>query len=173
MLQWRMWSNHGRGLLAGEFASPWHCLLLSGGMPSTGLRLLPLMTIVVSLNREVGFWPQCCHTWGNHHHGRSILHPWCGCGGSEWGPRVAPSRGRAQRHEELLSEVLNHGSSWDRCPTVSWAHESCASWPLLGICFALLSSSCGWRYSSWQRVQSLVTTINVLKCWMKNMGVRY
>jgi hypothetical protein len=50
-----MWLNHGSGLHAGELASPWRYLLLDGGLPSTGLRLLTSMMSMLSLDEEVGF----------------------------------------------------------------------------------------------------------------------
>jgi hypothetical protein len=52
---WCMWLNHGSGLHAGELASPWRYLLLDGGLPSTGLRLLTSMMCMLSLDEEVGF----------------------------------------------------------------------------------------------------------------------
>jgi hypothetical protein len=39
---WHVQLNHGSGLLVSELASPWHYLLLGGGLPSVGLCLLPL-----------------------------------------------------------------------------------------------------------------------------------
>jgi hypothetical protein len=112
--------NHDNGLLAGELASLWRCLLLGGGLSSTGLRLLPPVTSVMSLEREVDFRPWHCRLRGNHHRGlsgQSVLHPWCGFDGSERSPRVAPSRrGEAEaplpawRREELHGRVTYHGS---------------------------------------------------------------
>jgi hypothetical protein len=53
MLLWRMWLNRGSGLLAGELASSWRCLFLSGGLPSTGFRLLLSMISMTSFDGEV------------------------------------------------------------------------------------------------------------------------
>jgi hypothetical protein len=125
----RMWLDRGGGMLTGELALSWHCLLLSCGMSSTSLDLLPSVTSMASLDREVGFRPWCHRPQGNHHHGLcgySILHPWCGCGESERAPHAAPSGGREAEasfpgrcHEELLGGVLDHGPPWSRCPAVS------------------------------------------------------
>jgi hypothetical protein len=53
MAWWRMRLDRGSGLLAGELASPWRCLLLGGVLPSTGLRLLPLAKCGIA---EEGGW---------------------------------------------------------------------------------------------------------------------
>jgi hypothetical protein len=90
---WGMWFNHGSDLLSGELASPWRCPLLDGGLPRTGLRLLPPMMSVMSLGREVGFWTLRCHPQGNCRHGlsgQSIIHLWCCCDGNERSPHAAP-----------------------------------------------------------------------------------
>jgi hypothetical protein len=72
------------GLLADELASPWHYPLLGGGLPSTGLRLLPPVTSLTSLEREA-----YCHPWGNRRRGLSGL--------SERSAHAAPSgRGEAK-----------------------------------------------------------------------------
>jgi hypothetical protein len=58
---WRhMRLDRGSDLLVGELASPWRWLLLSGGLPNTGLPLLPppppRMSAVL-LKREAGIRP--------------------------------------------------------------------------------------------------------------------
>jgi hypothetical protein len=59
-----VWFDHGGGLLAREFASLWRCLMLGSGMPSTGLRLLPSVACMASLDREVSFQPwRRCPWW--------------------------------------------------------------------------------------------------------------
>jgi hypothetical protein len=66
-------------------------------MSSMGLRPLPFVTNMASLGGEVGFRPRRRYPWGKPHRGLqgwSILHPLVGCGGSERGPRAAPSGGR-------------------------------------------------------------------------------
>jgi hypothetical protein len=86
--------NHGSNLLIGELASPWRWPLLHCGLPSGGLHLLPHVMSVTSLKMKVGFPPWRYHPWGNRRRGlsgRSVLHPWHGCDGSERSPRVAPS----------------------------------------------------------------------------------
>jgi hypothetical protein len=86
------------------------------------LRLLPLMTSMTSLKREVGFrpWRHCPR--GNHHRGlsgQSVHHPRCGYDGSERSPHAMPSgRGEAEaplhtwHREELLDGVPYHGPPW-------------------------------------------------------------
>jgi hypothetical protein len=124
------------GLLAVSLASLGRCLLLGGGLPSTGLRLLlppPHLTSVALLEREANIRLWCRHPRWNYHRGlsnRSILHPWCGCDKSELSPHAAsPRRGEAEaplpawRHEELLDGVLYHGPPRGWCPTASWAHD--------------------------------------------------
>jgi hypothetical protein len=90
----RLRLNHGNGLLAGELASPWCYPLLGGEVSNVGLRLLPPMMSVMSLEREASFWLWHRRPWGNYHHGlscQSILHPWCGCDESKRSPRATPS----------------------------------------------------------------------------------
>jgi hypothetical protein len=98
--RWWVRLNRGSGLHADKLASLWRCPLLGGRLLSAGLRLLPPMTSTTSLEREAGFWPCCRHPRGNCHHdlsGRSVIHPWCGCDGSEGSPIAAPSgRGEAE-----------------------------------------------------------------------------
>jgi hypothetical protein len=48
----------GIGLLVGKLASSWRYLSLCGGLPSAGLRSLPLLTSVLLLEREGGIWPR-------------------------------------------------------------------------------------------------------------------
>jgi hypothetical protein len=70
--------NSSSSLLASELASPWRCPLLGGGLPSAGLRLLPLVMNMTSLERKAGFQPRCGRPQGNRHHGlsgQSVLHP--------------------------------------------------------------------------------------------------
>jgi hypothetical protein len=132
--RWCLRLNRGSGLLVGELASPWCCSLLGGGLPSAGLHLLPPVTSVTSLKREAGFWPRRHRPWGNHRRGlsgQSILHPWCGCDGSEQSPHTTLSgRGEAEapvptwHREDLLDGVLYHGLPWGRCPATSWAPGS-------------------------------------------------
>jgi hypothetical protein len=96
-------------LLAGELASPWHYLLLSGGLLSMGLCLLPLMASVMSLEGEVGFQLWSHRSQGNRHRGRSVLHLWCGCDGSRHNPYVAYlERGAAVRNSSVESSVMAH-----------------------------------------------------------------
>jgi hypothetical protein len=87
--------DRGSGLLVGDLASSWHCLLLGGGLPSVGLHALPLLMSVSLLEREVSIRPWRCHPWWNRRHGlsgRSVLHLWCGCDGSEQSPSASPPR---------------------------------------------------------------------------------
>jgi hypothetical protein len=78
------------------------------------------MMSVVSLEGGVGLRPRRRRPRGKHRRGlcgRSILHPWCGCGGSEQGPRVAPSEVReveasfsldAMRNSSVESSIMAH-----------------------------------------------------------------
>jgi hypothetical protein len=47
--------NRDSGLLAGDLASTWHCLLLGGGLSITGLCLLSPMMSMMLLEREASF----------------------------------------------------------------------------------------------------------------------
>jgi hypothetical protein len=49
--------DRGIGLLVSKLASSWRYLSLCGGLPSTGLRSLPLLTSVSLLKREGGIRP--------------------------------------------------------------------------------------------------------------------
>jgi hypothetical protein len=92
--------DRGSRLLTGELASPWHCLLLSSGLLSIGLLLVPFLMSVVLLEREVDIWPRRYHPGWNRHRGqsgRSFLHQWCGRDGSGRSPHVMPpGRGRSK-----------------------------------------------------------------------------
>jgi hypothetical protein len=111
--------NHGGGLLVGELASPWCYPLLGGGLPSTGLCVPPSVISVMSLIREVSFWLWYHRPWGNYHRGLSgwsVLHPLCGCDGSEqsphampWGRLEAESPLPTRCREDFLGGVLHHG----------------------------------------------------------------
>jgi hypothetical protein len=57
MPQWFVQLNRGSSLLVGELALPCHCLLISSGLQSTRLHLLPLVMSVMPLEREASFWP--------------------------------------------------------------------------------------------------------------------
>jgi hypothetical protein len=48
---------HGSGFLSSELASPLRYILLSSGLPSMGLRSLPLLVSVLLLKVEGGIWP--------------------------------------------------------------------------------------------------------------------
>jgi hypothetical protein len=87
--------NRGSDLLAGELASQCCYLLIGSGLLSMSLHLLPSMTSMMSLKRDTGFRPRHHHPWWNRRcglNGQSVLHPWCGCDGSELSPRAMPPR---------------------------------------------------------------------------------
>jgi hypothetical protein len=90
----------GSGLLASELASQWRCLLLASGLLSTSLHWLPPVMSMISFKREANYRPGCRCSWGDRPRGLSsqiILHPWCGCDGSEQSPHaVPPRRGEAE-----------------------------------------------------------------------------
>jgi hypothetical protein len=69
MSWWLMQLDHGSGLLVGELASLWRCLLLDGGLWSTSSRLLPLPTSAALLEREADIQPRRRHLRWNWHHG--------------------------------------------------------------------------------------------------------
>jgi hypothetical protein len=52
---WHVRLNRDSGLLAGDLASTWHCLLLGGGLSITGLCLLSPMMSMMLLEREASF----------------------------------------------------------------------------------------------------------------------
>jgi hypothetical protein len=69
LMPWRcVWLDHGSSLLVGKLALSWHCLLLGGGMLSTGFCLLPSMMSVALLDEEVGFQP-----WATVHGGTVVV----------------------------------------------------------------------------------------------------
>jgi hypothetical protein len=136
-LLWHVQLDRSSGLLAGELALSWRYLLLSGGLWSMGLCLLPPMTSATSLKMEAGFRLRHLRPWGNHRRdlssqrrnrrcglsSRSILHPWCSCDRSEQSPHVVPPRsGEAEapvpagRHEDLLDGVPYHPCHGDEAP---------------------------------------------------------
>jgi hypothetical protein len=85
----RVWLNCGSSLLAGELASPWCYLFLSGELPSVDLCLLPPLTSVTFLKRDAGFQLWRRHTRGNRRcslSGWSVPIPRCGCDRSEQSP---------------------------------------------------------------------------------------
>jgi hypothetical protein len=130
LVSWQhMRLDRGSGLLAGEHTSPWCCLGLSVGLPSTGLHVLPPLTRVALLEGEAGVQPwHRCTRW-NHRHGlscQSVLHSWCGCDRSGQSPcAMPPGRGEAEaplparHHEELLGVFFYHGPPQGWCPATS------------------------------------------------------